>query len=140
MIQRIQSVYLLIGALCLAALGLFDSTWEIQAAENLVWFVPAVTIVGAATVAIALIAIFAYKNRPRQVKLVNASQIMTLVLMAILYGGLFLGGDVELLKAGEDVSDLLVLLLPIVAYIFFYLARRSIQRDIDLVKSMDRLR
>jgi len=33
-----------------------------------------------------------------------------------------------------------VLLLPVAAYILFYLARRAITSDIELVKSMDRLR
>lgn len=141
MIQRIQSVYLLLGALCLASLGFFDSVWQNQAAETFVWFVPAVAIVGAATVLTALIAIFLYKNRKKQVKVVVASQVMAVGFMVILYGALFMAGDFELLKeAGADISELLILLLPIVGYILFYLARRSIQRDIDLVKSMDRLR
>lgn len=140
MIQRIQSVYLLLGALCLASLGLFDSVWQNQAAESFVWFVPAATIVGTAALTVALMAIFAYKKRPKQVKMVTASQVMTIAFMVILYGGLFLAGEFEMLKAGGDLAYLLALLLPVVGYIFFYLARRAIQRDIDLVKSMDRLR
>ena len=141
MIQRIQSVYLLLGAFCLAALGLFDSVWQNQAAETLAWFVPALAILGAATVAVALISIFLYKNRRKQVKVVTAAQVMTVAFMIVLFGGLFLAGDLEFLaQAGDDLWALLVLLLPVVSYIFFYLARRAIQRDIDLVKSMDRLR
>lgn len=105
------------------------------------WFVPAVSIVCAAAVIVALVAIFGYKNRPRQIKMVTATQIMTLVFMLILFGGFFLAGDFEILGAsGADIPSLLVFLLPVAAYILFYLARRSIQRDIELVKSMDRLR
>ncbi len=141
MIQRIQSVYLLLGALSLAFLGLFGSVWESQAAALFVWFVPAVAIVGAATVLTALAAIFMYGNRSKQVKTVLAAQVMTLGLMVVLFGGLFLAGDFEAMQApGADVWNVFVLLLPVATYILFYLARRSIQRDIDLVKSIDRLR
>lgn len=141
MIQRIQTVYLILGALCLGALIFLDPIQYTQAARMLAWYVTAVTIAGAATATVALLSVFAYKNRSKQIKIVAALQIMTLVFMVLLYGGLFLAGDFDVLRAGGgELSLLLILLLPIVAYVFFYLARRAIQRDIDLVKSMDRLR
>ncbi len=141
MIQRVQSIYLILGALCLGSLVFVDSIWQTQATEAFAWYASAVTIVGTATATVALMAVFAYKNRPKQLKLVVALQVMTLAFMVILYGGRFLAGDLRLLRQpGGELWPLLLLLLPIVAYIFFYLARRGIQRDIDLVKSMDRLR
>jgi len=33
-----------------------------------------------------------------------------------------------------------MLSMPVVAYLFFFLARRGIDHDIELVESMDRLR
>lgn len=138
MIQRIQSLYLLLGALCLVSLAFIDSIWQNEASETLVWYVPAVAIVGLLTALTAVVAIFLYSNRAKQLKAVVAAQIMALGFMIVLYGGMFLAGEFDVLA--EDIPRILALLLPIVAYILFYLARLSIQRDINLVKSMDRLR
>lgn len=141
MIQRIQSVYLLLGALCLASLAFVDDIWLSQAAESQAWYVPTVALIGIATVLAALIAIFLYKNRSQQLKLIVAVQIMTLAFLVILFGGQILVGDFTLFEGGTaDVAMIIALILPIAAYIFFYLARRGVRRDINLVKSMDRLR
>jgi len=141
MIQRIQSVYLLLGALCLASLAFVDEIWVSQAGESQAWYVPAVAIVGAATVIAALIAIFLYKDRSTQIKLIVAVQMMTLAFLIILFGGQILVGDFTLFEGGTvDVAMVLALLLPVSAYVFFYVARRGVRRDIILVKSMDRLR
>lgn len=141
MIQRIQSVYLLLGALCLASLAFVDDIWLSQAAESQAWYVPTVTLFGIATVLAALIAIFLYKNRSQQLKLIVAVQMMTLAFLVILFGGQILVGDFTLFEGGTaDVAMIIALILPIAAYIFFYLARRGVRRDINLVKSMDRLR
>jgi hypothetical protein len=141
MIQRIQSVYLLLGALCLTSLALVDDIWLSQAAELQAWYVPAVAIVGIATVIAALTAIFLYKDRSRQLKFIVAVQLMTLAFLVILFGGQILVGDFTLLEGGTaDVAMIIALVLPLAAYIFFYLARRGVRRDINLVKSIDRLR
>lgn len=141
MIQRIQSLYLLLGALCIASLAFIESAWQNQAAETIAWYVPAVAIVGAATVIVAVTTIFIYKDRFRQIKLIVAVQVMTLGLLVVLFSGLFLAGEFAELQGGTAAwGRLLPFLLPVAAYVFFYLARRGVQRDIDLVKSMDRLR
>lgn len=141
MIQRIQSVYLALGAVCLIYLVFFNSAWQTSATEALAWYRSAVTIVGTATATVALIAIFVYKNRAKQLKLVVALQVMTLGFIVILFGGLFLAGDFDLIgRLRGDAGTWFIALLPIATYLLFYLARRGIQRDINLVKSMDRLR
>lgn len=141
MIQRIQTLYLILGTLCLGSLIFLDAVRQAMAAATLTWYVPAVSVIAAVTSIVALVAVFGYKNRARQLKLVASIQILTLILMVVLYGALFLANDFARLSEGAaDLSLVLILLLPIVAYLFFYLARRGIQRDEDLVKSMDRLR
>ncbi len=141
MIQRIQSVYLLIGALCLAALSLVGDLRQTEAFDTLAWYAPLVAVVGAATIVMAIVAIFLYKNRRRQLTTILVLQMMTVGFMVVLYGGLFLAGDFATYRAGTaELGTLLALLLPAVAYVFFYLARKGVQRDVDLVKSMDRLR
>lgn len=141
MIQRIQTVYLVLGALALLALALFDLFWNSHAAETLPWFLPLLLIFWAVAIALGLVAVFLYKNRKRQERIVFAGQLATLGLMVVLYGGLYLGDELLVATAeGTDASRLLLLLLPVIAYILFYLSRRAIRSDIELVRSMDRLR
>ena len=141
MIQRIQSIYLLLGALSLASLLFFDEIWLGETATVLPWFAPALLIGGGVVVVAALVSIFLYKNRVRQRGVVVIVQWLTLAWMAVFYGGLFYSGQLEAETGGDPISiSLLGLIVPILAYIFFFLARRSIQKDIALVRSMDRLR
>lgn len=141
MIQRIQTVYLFLGALSLAALGLFDTPWGSTAAATQVWYVPSLLGLLVVTAGTALGAIFLYEQRKTQRTVVVGVQILTVGLAGVCYGGLYLtselhfGGD-----AGVLWGKTIALLLPIVAYGFFWLARRGIDHDIELVESMDRLR
>ena len=140
MIQRIQSIYLLLGALTLLALLLFDDIWQGAAAVQ-AWFSPVLLVLIFLTVAIAIGAIFMYKDRKRQRSAVVVAQFLALVLLAVFYLGLYLVGALGVTVAGVvDTARVVALLLPVVAYIFFYLARKGIERDIALVRSMDRLR
>ena len=141
MIQRKQSVYLLLGSLSLVVMFLFDGLWETEAADTLVWYVPSLIITGIVIVLVALVAIFMYGNRSRQHQVVVAAQVLTLIFMVLLYGGLFLTGVTQQIGDGTvPPLTLASLALPIAAYVFFYFARRSIRADIELVRSMDRLR
>ncbi len=141
MIQRIQSVYLLLGALCVLALLFVDGLWTSPAAETLSWFGPAVLGIGAVVVFVAVASIFLYKNRSRQRSVIVALQGITLVFVLVLYAGLYLTGMLASLTASSAaVSLVLILLLPVLAYVCFFLARRGVEKDIALVRSMDRLR
>jgi hypothetical protein len=140
MIQRLQSVYLLLGALCIMSVAFLDDVWQSQAAETQVWFVPALAVLGAVTALAAVGTIFLYKSRGRQVRLIVVIKFMTLAFLALLSGGLFLTGDFAFQGGDAGPAMLLVFALPVAAYILFYFARRGVQRDINLVKSMDRLR
>jgi hypothetical protein len=139
MIQRIQSIYLLLGAVSLIAIMFIDSLGASAAAESMPWFVPAVPLTAGLAAALALAAIFLYGSRPKQVSTVRGGQVLTLLCMVVLYGGLILESSTEFFPPGES-GQVLLLLLPIVAYVTLYLARRAIRKDIELVKSMDRLR
>lgn len=141
MIQRIQSLYLLLGVIALSALFFFDQVWESQAVATHAWFEPSVIILNVATIAVGLAAIFLYTMRQRQRMVVLGVQMLTVLLVIALYGGLFLTGELDVRTPnGLDVPLLIALLLPIVAYVFFYLARRGIEHDIKLVEDMDRFR
>jgi len=141
MIQRIQTVYLFLGALALAALGSFDVPWNSTAAATHAWFVPTLVALTVLTVGLALWAIFLYSRRETQRTVVVGTQVATVLLAGALYGGLYLTSELTFTEAqGIDWGRAFVLVLPLLAYVFFYLARRGIAHDIELVQSMDRLR
>lgn len=141
MIQRIQSVYLFLGALALSVLFFIDMPWESLAASRFSWFVPALIGLLAVGIATALWAIFLYQNRQMQRTVVVGVQICTLCLAATLYGGLYLTAELTFVGSeGVQWGRFTSLSLPIVAYVFFFLARRGIDHDIELVESMDRIR
>jgi hypothetical protein len=140
-IQRIQTVYLLLGTLALAALGLFDLPWTSQAAAVHGWFVPVLVGLIVVTAGTALWAIFLYDRRKRQRSVVVSVQVATVLLAGTLYGGLYLTSELAFRgSGGVDWGKAAMLGLPILAYLFFFLARRGIDHDIELVESMDRLR
>lgn len=142
MIQRIQSVYLVLGMLTLAALLFFDSIWGGRAAEIYSWYAPTILIMAALAILVAVVALFSYKDRPKQRSLVLLTQVLTLVLAVVLFGGLYFSDALVLntTDGGLDLGLLMGMLLPLVAYFLFLLARRAVTNDIKLVKSMDRLR
>lgn len=141
MIQRIQTVYLVLGALALLGLLLIDAIWSGAAAQSQPWFAPTVLILGGLAVLVALMAVFLYKDRERQHKVIILAQGLTVLHLVALYIGLYMANALYVrTSAGIDVEMLIALVLPLAAYIFFLLARRGVKKDIDLVKSMDRLR
>ncbi len=141
MIQRIQTVYLALGAGAVVALLFLDPIWSSTAQSSYAWFGPTLISLGGLIVLTALAGIFGYKNRKQQQKVVLVAQYLTLMLALVLYGALFFsGGLVVRTTEGINGPMLIALLVPLAAYVLFALARRSIQKDIDKVKSMDRLR
>ena len=142
MIQRIQTVYLVLGALAMGALFFFSELWSGPAAQEFGWFTPAAAVLAGLAAAGALATVFLYGNRARQRAFVAGLQVLaalvTVLLFVSYYGAGALGMTAD--AGGVDVGKLAFLALPIVAYVLFFLARRAVQRDIDLVRSMDRLR
>lgn len=136
MIQRIQSLYLLLGALALGSILLLSSPWQSEAAA-FSWFVPVfVGLVGCTTVG-ALGAIFLYQTRRTQRTVVVGVQTATVLTVLVLYGALFMtDGGLNVRTAGAlDYGKIAMLGLPVLSYGFFYLARRGIAHDIELVEA-----
>lgn len=141
MIQRIQTVYLVLGAAALGAMFFFQDMFASNAASTYAWFEPAMIVLIGLSAAAGLGSVFLYSNRKLQRKVVVAAQVLTALCMLALYGGYYLGNELVLrTEAGTDWNRTIMLLLPIVGYVLFFLARRAIQKDIELVQSMDRLR
>lgn len=157
MLQRKQSLFLLLAALLLGASWLFPiATYqragggfelrtsglftaegvpvtdvELKVPFQLVLSVLAVSMV---------VAIFLHSNRPRQMRIVRGTYLLLLAVIAFMFivdrsvtGYLTQGGTVETHYG-------LTFVLPIVALVLAFLAERAIRADEELVRSMDRLR
>ena len=135
MIQRIQSVFLLLAAILNVSV-FFNALYSHAMDDPQAWIGIgfAITLTLAALAPIACIAL--YKNRENQVKWVTRSLILQLVVLG--YGiGIFisLGGFGTFLW--DEAVGIGMLIIALLSQIY---ARKKIKDDIELVKSMDRIR
>ena len=141
MIQRSQSVYL---ALATALLGLeysYSSVFPWASSDAYAWFSP--TVLGLFTLAAvgAFGAIFLYKDRKRQRNLVVVLQYLTLIgLIMLIVANSTAGTLPGVSMTNAAFAHWAALVSPIMAYLMFLMARRGIDKDIALIRSMDRLR
>jgi hypothetical protein len=145
MIQRIQSIFLLISSLGFFALfgvpfatssvaipQLFaDKQYDIQDSPLLL----VLCILGGL---ISSGAIFLFNNRPLQLKLSYIATVLS-VLLPVLAILLVLNEGTGAFNA-DKISDKAGIYLPVVSLIFSILAAKYIRKDDDTVRSMDRLR
>jgi hypothetical protein len=141
MLQRIQSIWLLLAAVCgfLTLKFPFYSGNKLDA-SNVKTFqyltasgsIILVILTVAAFVA-ALITIFLYKNRKLQLRITLVVSVVSLLNIFLYYRETkkFVEGE-----SGYNLTSLLTLAIPV----FLVLAARNINKDQKLVKSMDRLR
>jgi len=139
MIQRIQSVWLLLASLFNAAtfeFPIYTGDWLRDAlpnyiielnAQTTIWF----TIITVITGVLALVNIFLFKNRPLQLRLCYLGIFLSLVLLTL-----------YIIEIGnfDDGTIALWAIFYVAILISFVLAARGISRDQKLVRSMDRLR
>ena len=103
--------------------------------------VPVVVPLLLAVAYVALLAVSLYKNRDGQAKVIGAAMVLDALLalaMMAAIGAAVLASDLPV--DGNLAVEASVALLPVGAYLFLHLARRGVRRDIELVRSMDRLR
>ena len=138
MIQRIQSLYLLLAAACLVLFVLTADVWVSGVAVEFSWLGPVAYGLSVLTALAALGAVFLYRDRARQRGVIGATMWLDLALVAAVLGGLLAStGDAP---AAGGYGRYLVALLPVAAYLFLRLGRAGVHRDIQTVRSMDRLR
>ena len=136
MIQRIQSVYLLMVVIICGALPFLVTLWKdaegaivVALDENIVFGM----YVGSAV--LATIALFAFKNRKLQFVLGRLNIILNFILLGFfVYWSLSISGGMDISEKGIGM------ILPIISIVFLVLANKAIMRDENLVKSVDRLR
>ena len=136
MIQRIQTLYLLIVVLLCAVLPFFVNLWS-DAAGNEIYAANAVfiSVIFYVAAVLAFVAILLFKKRKNQFVVNRLNIILNLFLLGFfVYRSLNLSGEGELSEKGIGM------LIPVFSIVFLTLANRAIKKDEDLVKSVDRLR
>ena len=136
MLQRIQTVYLIISALIMGALYywfplIMYETGIVIIVKNELLFLGLIF----GSIVLTIISILNFKKRQLQFVLNRLSIILNFVLLGIfVYRSLILAGETLVSEKGIGV------LLPVISIVFLVLANKAIKRDEDLVKSVDRLR
>lgn len=150
MIQRVQSIFFLLAALCfggefLTSFASSSSSVSGMFSDQLynLYDHPALLVICGLGAALSLATIFLYKNRPLQKKLgyIIITLGIILPIVAILLYMNETNTALSLRNADDvEISDSIGLYLPIGMILFGALAIRGVSRDSELVESMDRLR
>ena len=143
MIQRIQTIYLLLASVVSGGLIFVFNLWstlkekiftlDLFLEESIqLKLIPFLFLAAAI---ISFIAVFLYKNRQLQFVIGRIVILINLFLLGLLiYLSLTLPGEVSISEKGIGMF------LPILAILLIVLANKAIKKDEDLVKSVDRLR
>ena len=135
MLQRIQSVYLLLAAICSGGLTQVFSLRTVGANIEFAFDSLDYLILFSASAALSLISIFLFKTRQTQFVLGRLNIILNLILLGLfIYRLLTVSGETANSEKGIG------LLLPIVSIVLLVFANKAIKKDEALVKSVDRLR
>lgn len=144
MIQRIQSLYLLIAAVLSSGLIFAVQLWTQQsgalvkamdlfAAKELSLQLIPVLFFG--TAVLSVVTIFLFKNRQLQFVLSRLNMLINLFLLGLLiYVSQTLSGEASVSEKGIGMF------IPVIVVLLLVIANRAIKKDEDLVKSVDRLR
>lgn len=150
MIQRIQTVYLLLVTI-LMALTIFSPLGSLAGNEQIYIFNTCglylegenvsptwgILFFSALSAILAFVSIFMYKNRKKQMKLVglnSLSIILFYITLGVYYFSISGGLNLSFLNISYGIA------LPIIALVFNILANSKIKADEKLVQSLNRIR
>ncbi|MGA3014785.1 MAG: DUF4293 domain-containing protein [Bacteroidales bacterium] len=156
MIQRIQSFYLLIVAIACTLLFFFPmidyldplrGTYKLFATGMksyadlpgiiFFWETSPLLILVCASLILAVIAIFLFKKRNLQLRLVNINSFINILLIGLVF---LLYSRIFEHRLGIPSMYQFGMYIPLISLIFLVLASRAIRKDEELIKSSDRLR
>ena len=155
MIQRIQTVFLFLAAVFagilfftpLASFGYGDELMKLtiygvesQTDAQLfsgIYALP-LLLLTILLVVFPFVIIFLYKKRELQCKLSSLNIFLNAVLCGLIF--LFYVSDVQKTVSAESVSYLFGTYVPLINMVLSVLAMRWLKKDIELIKSVDRLR
>ena len=131
MIQRIQSIYLLVAAIAMTLISFKVPVYTLNetmfmAQDDTKMFI--LTIVGAL---FSLFGLFMFKNRKFQMKLIRLTVLIEMIIGVRLF---------MLLNKFEVVLNNTLLFLMAFSLIALIMAYRGVKKDDDLVRSVDRIR
>ena len=146
MIQRIQSIYLLLAAILMAVTAFSPlmivgtnvvTSLGILEGEEIIKPTWGIVSMAGLTTVISTISIFLFKNRKRQITLVNICIGLGLFFYATVL--------IYMLSYYSNFPQMFTsiahgIVLPLCALIFLFLAKGRIQKDEKLVRSLDRIR
>jgi hypothetical protein len=137
MIQRIQTIYLLIALVISGALPFVFPLFTMSDGKEFRFMNDSFyTVLFGLSTTLTLISMMYFKKRQHQFVLNRLTIILNLILL-----GLFVYRSLNLSGEAVQVSEKGIgMFLPIVAIVFLALANKAIKKDEDLVKSADRLR
>ncbi len=150
MIQRIQSVWLLVAALlsaCLFMLNILSINYidpttgeEITKGVKLLEYSYMLALLAIILVALPLVAIFMFKNRKRQVNMSLLSIVLNIGFIAF-HLTFIKDHYLNTLKIpAQSTSYGIASFIPVAAIVFLAMAISNIRKDEKLVRSADRLR
>jgi len=137
MLQRVQTIYLLLAFIATGVLPFFFPLWTmVDGNEYLFMQNQLYTVLFGLSTTLSLVSIVSYKKRQNQFVMGRLNIILNLILL-----GLFVYRSLNLSGETATVSEKGIgMFLPIVAIVLLVLANKAIKKDEDLVKSVDRLR
>ena len=137
MIQRIQTIYLLLAFVVTGVLPFFIPLWTMSDGKDYFFMQNQVYVVALGlSTTLSLLSIVSYKKRQNQFVIGRLNIILNLILLGLfVYRSLNVSGE-NLAVSEKGIG----MFLPIVAIVLLVLANKAIKKDEDLVKSVDRLR
>lgn len=136
MLQRIQTVYLILALVVTGVLPFVFPLWTTTDHREFFFMQSQVyaAFFGLCS-SLSLLAILFYNKRQHQFVICRLNIILNLILLGLfVYRSLNLSGETSVSEKGIGMF------LPIVSIVFLVLANKAIKKDEDLVKSVDRLR
>jgi len=143
MIQRVQTIYLLLASIVSGGLIFVFNLWNtikekifvVDLFSREVFTLKVIPFMFIMSAILSLVTIFLFKNRKLQFVIGRIIILINLILLGLLiYLSLNLSGETSVSEKGIGMF------LPILAILLVVLANKAIKKDEDLIKSVDRLR
>lgn len=143
MIQRVQTIYLLLASIVSGGLIFVFNLWNtikekifvVDLFSREVFTLKVIPFMFIMSAILSLVTIFLFKNRKLQFVIGRIIIMINLFLLGLLiYLSLNLSGETSVSEKGIGMF------LPILAILLVVLANKAIKKDEDLIKSVDRLR
>lgn len=146
MIQRIQTIFLFLAVvfsgvlffLPVASFGVGAEVVKLSVFGTETQNTLLLLIFNILALLVPLVTIFLYKKRELQLKLSSLTVFLNSVLVGLIF--LYYSTNIQEKLAAETIVYLLGTYIPLINMVLSILAMRWIKKDIELIKSVDRLR